>query len=97
MDSIRSLMEEYTWRSLLALLGPDTRVAGVAVFCRAMASEDDAISPNAAEHKAAAICLLILRSPSNEWGTSRQQSASLFENELPSLRKLSCSDQVIRA
>src|SRR6266481_232109 len=64
MDSIISLMEEYTWRSLPALLGPGTRVAGVAVFCRAIASEDDPTSPNSAEHKAAAICLLILPSPS---------------------------------
>jgi hypothetical protein len=52
-------MEEYTWRSLVALLGPGTRVVGVAVFCRAMASEDDAIRLNTAATAAAAATVII--------------------------------------
>ena len=51
MDSISSLMEEVTWRSLAVFLESAAGVAGVA---------GAEASPKAAEHKAAAICHLIV-------------------------------------
>src|ERR1700692_2678831 len=64
MDSISSLMEEVTWRSLAVFLESAAGVAGVA---------GAEASPKAAEHKAAAICHLIV--PNSSMHGARHSSS----------------------